>query len=913
MNQEIVDFPRLLIGPLYNPDVLGKYLKHPNIKLFMPRSSFTEQYHYDLVYEPEQVKHFNDIYAYLPDQWEPDLVIWWDIVYQTVIPGMSESIYPIALIPGDWNLAFSTVLHFSQCVDLVFADARLAAILRQCTEQCIIDWPNFAYDTQTIFREKHQRIYDISFIGNLETSIHPERSYYLNEILTLQDRYAIHISQGVWRADYRKILNQSKIVFNYTICQVLNMRAYEAPACGALLFIEEDNLEVRSIYQDGISCILYNQENLIERLVYYLEHELEREQIAEAGYQIALDYSYEASFERLLLSLPSKNLLKQKSQQRLLTASAYSELKLLYDLRQMITTNFDALQQVKPYLTALRNSLLNEGYFDLIQAQKFNALFAILSPTIDENQELLTLFDLPLEKFREIFLFLIKCEPENIVFSYHYALICEYFGKKREALLFYGRTIELLSGDYPELLDYSAFIVPFNKWAMIEPSVFFWEKVTYTAIERQTSPLPEYASILAAYVWRRIGKILEEQTNTDKATLAFENAYMSLTLAQPLIDLALLYKKKDSNQLLLKTLAFLLKKEPFCVRRLPEFINLSLYQIASAEIIKWVKPYLEIFTELKPLYFLALCSETAKRKSSQSQDWVLLLDFDISSDFYQNMHQLFHMTFIQNGLSELQLLKKSYYFSWQMLLEPAANIPSDCGLFWSSESADIIIGPSEEASWQRVYDQPTDFSQRLIGPDLFPYVLSKLNFVELDQSLKNLLSAPESYLLLLENDGQCLADILELADLAFESKPQIQLILWNPSRGLDIGRFQERLTKSRVSLSWLDEDFTLSEQGTLLSCSQLLVEPQGLGYYYAHWAWLLGRPVVWTAQPAFDAYIELQELYSHVPAGKESLFRSVDADLLDALQAALEAKQVQSQKLWLNGLWQIKVRQVLAG
>ena len=91
--------PRLLIGPLYNPAVLGKYATHPDIKLFMPRSSFTEHYDYDLVYEPEQVRHFNDLFDALPAQWEPELVIWWDIVYQAILPGVSESRYPTALIP----------------------------------------------------------------------------------------------------------------------------------------------------------------------------------------------------------------------------------------------------------------------------------------------------------------------------------------------------------------------------------------------------------------------------------------------------------------------------------------------------------------------------------------------------------------------------------------------------------------------------------------------------------------------------------------------------------------------------------------------------------------------------------------------------------------------------------------------
>jgi hypothetical protein len=55
-------------------------------------------------------------------------------------------------------------------------------------------------------------------------------------------------------------------VWNRSIRGELNMRAYEAPACGALLMMESENLEVREVFADGESCALYGADDL-ERII----------------------------------------------------------------------------------------------------------------------------------------------------------------------------------------------------------------------------------------------------------------------------------------------------------------------------------------------------------------------------------------------------------------------------------------------------------------------------------------------------------------------------------------------------------------------------------------------------------------------------------------------------------------------
>ncbi len=902
--------PRLLIGPLYNPAVLGNYASDPDIKLFMPRGPFTARYQYDLVYEPDQIQHFNQLFDSLPVHWEPDLVIWWDIVYQPILPGIAESRYPTALIPGDWNLAFNTVLNCAQRFDLVFADARLGAILDQAGLKGLLDWPNFAYDQQNIYREQHQRIYDIGFIGNLNASIHPERSRYLNQILSLQDRYQVYIQQGVWGADYRRILNQSKIVFNYTICQVLNMRAYEAPACGALLFIEEANLEARSVYMDGESCIFYNQHNLIERLTYYLEHDAERERIAEAGYQIALNHSYEKSFRRLLTSIPEASVLAQAAKQRLLTRKHSSDLTLLYELNQMVSSSAFGLEQAIPYLHNLSQNLQVAGFIEEQHIWRLQATLSLLFPVIDEQQKLTYVFQVPLAKFREIYTHLIKLRPYQPIFYYHMALVLEYLGEEQQALWNYAQTIELIAaGQTQDFLDYIAFIVPFNKSGRgIDSVVFSWEKIAYTAIEKNSSPLNDYGSILVGYIWRRMGFLLKKQQKYQKSALAFENAYIHLNLVEPIFDLAELYQHQGLQEPLLETIARLLEHEPFAVRLLPDIMSYGLYQQAATQIVNWVKPYLDIFPQLKPIYFLAFYVACVKGELERPGQWLPLLDFNFSIGFYKSLFQVLHYDVGRQNFTELHGLKQLTYFDWKLPLEPAFALPSDCGLAWSASESGIQIGL--DTCWQRVYDQTTDWQMRQIGPDLLPYAFPEYAPVGLEPSLLELLSEKKSYLLLLTKESKCLGQVLAALEQAFKIDPDLQLFLWNPDREFVLQTYMPQLENTSAPITWLDENFSPAEQADLLRQTQLIVEPRGQGYYYAHWAWWLGRPVVWTEPMGFFPYPKLSDLYLKVPC--EDLFKPVEPQDIAALQMALEAKNKDLDQCRLNILWQIKVRSTLA-
>ena len=79
------------------------------------------------------------------------------------------------------------------------------------------------------------------------------------------------------------IYGQSKIVFNISMTDDLNMRVFEGMATGSMLLTNWIPT-IEEFFQDGVHLVLYrNEEEMIEKAKYYIEHDEEREKIAAAG------------------------------------------------------------------------------------------------------------------------------------------------------------------------------------------------------------------------------------------------------------------------------------------------------------------------------------------------------------------------------------------------------------------------------------------------------------------------------------------------------------------------------------------------------------------------------------------------------------------------------------------------------
>lgn len=121
--------------------------------------------------------------------------------------------------------------------------------------------------------------YDIGFIGHINSE---------NRIEALDRMFRefpnFFYGQRLFE-QAAEIYSQSKIVFNISIKDDLNMRTFEGMSTKSFM-LTSYNEEVANVFEDGKHLVLYKTlDEAVEKARYYLEHDNERERIAQAGFE----------------------------------------------------------------------------------------------------------------------------------------------------------------------------------------------------------------------------------------------------------------------------------------------------------------------------------------------------------------------------------------------------------------------------------------------------------------------------------------------------------------------------------------------------------------------------------------------------------------------------------------------------
>ncbi len=224
------------------------------------------------------------IAAQYPRGWHPDVFIFWSPEYNPVPRGLDcAPCFKVGVV-GDWNLGGQAVQQIGGAFDLLFADANGADRLRNLGFPRVESTPLWSFDPDLHRRlPELDRDIDILLIGNFNHEVQRDRAWWLGRVARLSARYKVCLTSGIHGEDYTHLMNRAKIVFNRSIRGEINMRCYEASACGALLFYERENTEIRTLYTDRQECVLYGEDDLEQLLDYYLANDREREAISEAA------------------------------------------------------------------------------------------------------------------------------------------------------------------------------------------------------------------------------------------------------------------------------------------------------------------------------------------------------------------------------------------------------------------------------------------------------------------------------------------------------------------------------------------------------------------------------------------------------------------------------------------------------
>ncbi len=200
--------------------------------------------------------------------------------------------------------AIDTHLDFDRCrekaprFDLVFAAQRDGVDLLRGIGVQSASWLPLACDPGV--HRKHDDVakqYDVAFVGNVFPGPRAEL------LGIIQRRYRNSFVGQRYFDEMARTYSAARIVFNRSIRNDVNMRVFEAVACGSLLTtndLSENGLG--ELLRDGVQLATYRDgDDLVDKLAFYLEREALRERIAAAGLaEVIAKHTYAHRMETIL-------------------------------------------------------------------------------------------------------------------------------------------------------------------------------------------------------------------------------------------------------------------------------------------------------------------------------------------------------------------------------------------------------------------------------------------------------------------------------------------------------------------------------------------------------------------------------------------------------------------------------------
>jgi hypothetical protein len=210
---------------------------------------------------------------------------------------LPETLHPRAYWAIDTHRDFPARLQRAALRDLVFAAQRDGAARLRAEGIESATWLPLACDPEIHRKHDVPKEFDVAFVGH--TCPGPR-----DELLELIRReFPRHFIGRAYFEQMARVYSAGRVAFNRSIGNDVNMRVFEAVACGSLLVTNDlsDNGQAE-LFRDGVHLVCYRDPGeMVEKIAYSLAHEEQREAIAAAGRTEALArHTYRHRVERLL-------------------------------------------------------------------------------------------------------------------------------------------------------------------------------------------------------------------------------------------------------------------------------------------------------------------------------------------------------------------------------------------------------------------------------------------------------------------------------------------------------------------------------------------------------------------------------------------------------------------------------------
>jgi hypothetical protein len=308
-------------------------------------------------------------------------------LYLRVDDGLGIAL-PSHLKPSAWwvidtHLQYEADLELAKNYDVVFAAQRDGAFLLKQDGIKQVHWLPLACNPRLHYPLQVSKSLDFAFVGNIFAG--PRRKL----LDRIRAEFPLHFVGNAYKIEMAKIYSSARLVFNRSIRNDINMRVFEAAACGSLLLTNDliDN-GLAELFTDQKHLITYmDEEDLVDKVRFYLKHEDLRERIGSAGAEQALRYhTYTHRVGKILeICLPQENLSKvsdtSEKYERPLISIIIMAHNQLEDTRRCIESLFRHTADY--YELILIDNGSNDGtteYFHKLQAEN-HTVKVIINPT----------------------------------------------------------------------------------------------------------------------------------------------------------------------------------------------------------------------------------------------------------------------------------------------------------------------------------------------------------------------------------------------------------------------------------------------------------------------------------------------------------------------------------------------------
>ncbi len=212
----------------------------------------------------------------------PDLLIYMDSIERIIPSGLDDSPVPLAAYFIDSTINSFWQRPFARLFDLVLTDQKRDAELLK-SDGIDVHWFPLSADTEIYYPRTIPKIHDISFVGSRNPRTRIKRE---NILKLLDGHFKLSVFSGdpyLSAEETAVAYNQSRLVLNENLFPSVNLRLFEAMACGTAVLTEDNDSGVNDLFRDGVNLVTYNSDNLVEKVEELLRNDEKREGIAKAG------------------------------------------------------------------------------------------------------------------------------------------------------------------------------------------------------------------------------------------------------------------------------------------------------------------------------------------------------------------------------------------------------------------------------------------------------------------------------------------------------------------------------------------------------------------------------------------------------------------------------------------------------